>query len=95
MEGKVKHIKRNMMLKQIDIKFLPNGTRHLFSIKFVTKLGYLHFFPKAYATGLRYSLKDARQRGIQECDSSGKKIGHVYPVGIDLVIMFNQMEVIL
>lgn len=95
MEARVKHIRRNMMLKEIDIKWLPGGVRNIFSIKFVTKKGELHYFPNAYATGLRYSVKDARQRGIQECDERGKLIGHVYPVGIDAILMFNQMEVIL
>jgi hypothetical protein len=95
MAAKVKHITRNMMLKEIDIKWLPGGFRNLFSIKFVTKSGNLHYFPFAYATGLNYNVRDARQRGIQECDERGKAIGHIYPVGIDAIIMFNQMEVIL
>ena len=84
-----------MMLKEIDIKWLPGGVRNIFSIKFVTKSGQLHYFPHAYATGLTYSLKDSRQRGIQECDERGNKIGHIYPVGIDAIILFNNMEVIL
>lgn len=95
MKGKVKHIRRNMMLKEIDIKWLPGGKRNIFSIKFVTKTGNLHYFAFAYATGLRYNVSEARQRGIQQCDEYGKALGHVYPVGIDHIIMFNNMEVIL
>ena len=28
-------------------------------------------------------------------DERGKAIGHIYPVGIDAILMFNNMEVIL
>lgn len=91
----VKYIRRNLMLKELDIKWLPGGIRNIFSIKFVNKKGNIHFFPRAYATGLNYSVSDSRQRGIQECDERGKPIGHIYPVGIDLILMFNNMEVIL
>ena len=91
----VKHIRRNTMLKELDIKFLPGGHRNLFSIKFVTLRGELHYFPCAYATGLNYNVSEARQRGIQECTPQGKAVGHIYPVGIDSILMFNKMEVIL
>jgi hypothetical protein len=92
---KVKYIRRNLMLKEIDIKWLPGGKRNIFSVKFVTKSGSIHYFPYAYATGLKYNMSEFRQRGIQECDEFGKSIGHVYPVSIDAILMFNKMEVIL
>ncbi len=95
MATKPTHIRRNLMLKEIDIKWLPNGTRYIFSIKFISKRGRIYFFPHAYACGLPYDLKEARQRGIQPCDEKGNAINHVYPVGIDTIIMFNQLEVIL
>jgi hypothetical protein len=84
-----------MMLKEMDIRFLPNGNRNVFSIKFVDKSGKLRFIPQAYARGLPYNVKKARQRGIQPCDCKGHPEGHLYPVGIDSIIMYNSMEVIL
>lgn len=92
---KVTHIKRNMVLKEMDIRFLPNGKRNIFSIKFVDKQGKLRFIAQAYARGLPYNVKVSRQRGIQPCDCKGYPEGHVYPAGIDLMTQFNQMEVIL
>lgn len=88
-------IRRNMVLKEMDIRWLPNGNRNIFSIKFVDKKGKLRFIPQAYMRGLRYNVKDARQRGIQPCDCKGNAEGHVYPIGIDRIIMYNGMEVIL
>lgn len=91
------HIRRNMMLKEMDIRWLPNGKRNIFSIKFVTKSGKLYYIPQAFVRGLRYNARDARQRGIQPCDCKGNPEGtdHVIPVGIDRIIMYNNMEVIL
>jgi len=83
------------MLRELDIKWLPNGKRMLFSVKFITKSGALHFFPIACCRGLRYDMRDARQRGIQPCDEYGNPIDHVYPAGIEAIIQYNQMEVIL
>lgn len=88
-------IRRNMVLKEMDIRWLPNGNRNIFSIKFVDKKGKLRFIPQAYMRGLRYNVKDTRQRGIQPCDCKGNAEGHVYPIGIDRIIMYNGMEVIL
>ena len=92
---KVTHIRRNMMLAEMDIRWLPNGKRNMFSIKFSDKSGKLRFIAKAYACGLPYNVKDARQRGIQPCDCNGNPEYHVIPVGIDRITQFNNMEVIL
>ena len=89
------HIRRNLMLKEMDIRWLPNGRRNIYSIKFVDKSGKVRFIPQAYTRGLPYNVKDARQRGVQPCDCQGNPEGHVYPVGIDAILMYNQMEVIL
>ena len=89
------HIRRNMMLKEMDIRWLPNGKRVIFSVKFVTTSGEIHFFPRVYVCGLRYNVREARQRGIQPVDERGNNIEHVYPVSIDAFLMFNSMEVIL
>ncbi|MDR0830039.1 MAG: hypothetical protein LBN95_08015 [Prevotellaceae bacterium] len=94
---KVTHIRRNLMLKEMSIRWLPNGKRNIFSIKFVDKEGKLRFFPQVFATGLSYSVKDSRQRGVQPCDCKGNPDPntHIYPVGIDRIVKFNNMEVIL
>ena len=84
-----------MVLKELDIKWDPYGNRRVFSIKFVTLSGKIHFFPMACCRGLRYDVHEARQRGIQPCDERGNLIDHVYPVGIDAITQYNQMEVIL
>lgn len=83
------------MLKELDIKWLPNGKRRIFSIKFVSSSGNLHYFPMVYACGLRHNMKDARQRAVCPCDERGNYTDHIYPVGIDRILMYNEMEVIL
>ena len=92
---KPKVIRRNLMLKIMDIKFFENGKRNIFSIKFIDLQGRVRFIPQAYVRGLRYSVKDARQRGIQPCDCGGRNEGHILPASIDLITQFNGMEVIL
>ena len=90
------HIRRNLMLKELDIKWLPPGNkRHTFSIKYVDKNGYLYFIPRAYACGLRMNMKANRMRGIQPCCDTDIPEGHPIPVGIDRIVQYNQMEVIL
>ncbi|HRZ97715.1 MAG TPA: hypothetical protein P5084_09165 [Paludibacter sp.] len=89
------HIRRNVMLQEMDIRRLPNGNRILFSVKFVSNSGNLHFFPLAFSCGLPWNVKKSRMRGIQPCDKLGNPIDHVYPVGIDNFLMYNQMHVIL
>ena len=83
------------MLQQMDIRRMPNGDRILFSVKFVTQGGNLHFFPLVYICGLPWNVKESRMRGVQPCDKWGNATDHVYPVGIDNFLMFNQMKVIL
>jgi hypothetical protein len=92
---KTTHIRRNLMLKEMDIRWLPNGERNIISIKFVDKSGKLRYVPQAYVRGLPWDVQEARQRGIQPCDCRGNMEGHLYPVGIDSIVMFNGMEVIL
>lgn len=83
------------MLKEMDIRFLPNGSRNIYSIKFIDKSGKVRFIPQGFTRGLRYDVRESRQRGVQPCDCKGNPEGHLYPVGIDLIILFNGMEVIL
>lgn len=95
MKKRPTHIRRNVMLQELDIRRMPNGDRILFSVKFVTQSGQLHFVPLAYACGLPWNVKESRMRGIQPCDRWGNAVDHVYPVGIDNFLMYNQMHVIL
>ncbi|MBT3244829.1 MAG: hypothetical protein HN352_16910 [Bacteroidetes bacterium] len=90
-----KKIRRNLVLKQLDIKENSDGTQVVFSIVFITKQGQRVFLPRAIVTGLPYSVSIHRQRGILPVDQHGDKTGHVYPVGIDNLIEFNSMEVML
>lgn len=88
-------IQRNTMLHDLDIRWLPNGKRRIFSIKFVAKDGRLIFFPKAHACGAgKMDNKKYRLRGIQPCDADGNPDGHVYPVRIDNIIQYNSMRVV-
>jgi len=84
-----------MVLKEIDIRWLPNGKRNIFSIKFVDKAGRLRYFHRVFACGLACDMKANRFRAIQPCNQDGEAIGHVHPVNIDLFIMYNNLEVIL
>ena len=79
----------------MDIRRKPNGDRILCSVKFVTQGGEVHFFALAYICGLPWNVKAHRMRGVQPCDKLGNATDHVYPVGIDNFLMYNQMHVIL
>jgi len=88
-------IRRNIMLKSLDIKETPAGDQVSFSMIFIKKDGERVFVPRAVSTGLPYSLSANRLRGILPIDSGGNKIGHVYPVCIDNILEYNSLEVIL
>lgn len=88
-------IRRNVALREYDIKETPQGKQVAFSIKFIKKNGELVFLPKAVATGLPFNVKDNRMRGVIAIDSSGDKIGHIYPVNIDLIMEWNGKQIIL
>lgn len=88
-------IRRNKVLKYLDIKETPSGEQNTFSIVFIKKDGERVFLPRSVATGLPFSLKTNRMRGVMPVDSEGEKTGHVYPVNIDNILEFNAMEVML
>ena len=90
-----KKIRRNKVLKYLDIKETPTGEQISFSIVFIKKNGERVFLPRAVATGLPFSLKTNRMRGVVPIDSDGEKTGHVYPVNIDNILEYNSMEVLL
>jgi hypothetical protein len=88
-------IRRNVALREYDIKETPQGRQVLFSIKFLKKNGEMIFLPKAVATGLPFNLKDNRMRGVIAVDDHGDKIGHPYPVNIDLILEWNGKQIVL
>jgi len=90
---KIEYIRRNLVLKQYEAKETPEGKQTVFSIKFVKKDGELVFVPMAVAAGLKMNMKENRMRGILPVDSSGTAIGHVTPVHIDGIIMWNDSKV--
>lgn len=92
----MKTIKRNLALLEMSIRELPDGKKNIFSIKFCDKKGKLRFFPHAISCGAgRMDNQEHRIRGVQPCCHSGNPQGHVYPIGIDRILEFNQMKVVL
>lgn len=88
-------IKRNLVLKELDIKEDPNtGKQIIFSIQFDKKDGERVYFPRAVSCGLNMNLKENRARGILPVDQNGNAISHPTPVGIDRIIKFNDLIVI-
>lgn len=88
-------IRRNLMLKDYDIKEDEAGRQMVFSIKFCTKNGEVVFLPRAVASGLPFNVSESRMRGVVAIDDRGDRIGHVYPVGIDRILEWNNREVVL
>lgn len=86
-------IRRNLVLKEYEIKETPDGRQVTFSIKFVTKRGEIIFIPRAVAAGLRFDMKGNRMRGVLSVDGDNKAIGHVTPVHIDGIIEWNGKKV--
>lgn len=92
----MKTIKRNLVLKLLSIREMPDGKPHIFAVKFCDKKGFIRFFPNAVSCGAgRMDNYQNRMRGIQPCCPSGHPEGHPYPVSIDRLIEFNNMQVIL
>jgi hypothetical protein len=89
-------IKRNLVLKMMAVREMPNGDPHIFSIKFCDKQGKIRFFPQAISCGAgKMNEYDNRMRGVQPCCTTGNPEGHPYPVSIDRIREFNGMEVII
>lgn len=88
-------IRRNIALREYDIKETPQGRQVIFSIKFLKKNGELIFLPKAVASGLHFNMKENRMRGVVAIDNNGDKIGHIYPVNIDLILEWNGKQIVL
>ena len=88
-------IRRNLALKEFDVKETPLGDQVTFSIKFIKKNGELVFMPRAVACGLNMNMKANRMRGVLPIGSDGKSIGHPTPVNIDAIVEWNGKKVIL
>lgn len=88
-------IRRNLALREYDIKETPSGKQQTFSIRFITKKGESVYLPNAVASGLTCDFKKNRVRGVIAIDSGGDRIGHPYPVNIDAIVEWNGKKVIL
>lgn len=93
MSLKIETIRRNLVLKELEIKETPEGKQIVVSIKFVKKDGELVFMPRAVATGLKMNMKGNRMRGVVPVDSQGNACGHVTPVSIDSLIEYNGIKI--
>ncbi len=91
----VKTIRRADALRQMEVREDQFGHRVLFSIQFYNNRGEVVSMSHAYTCGLKVSLKDNRLRGLQQTDAAGNKIGHVVPLSIDNIRMFNNQKVVL
>ncbi|HZK96680.1 MAG TPA: hypothetical protein VFC67_20950 [Prolixibacteraceae bacterium] len=89
----IKTIRRNLALKEYEIKETPDSKQATFSIKFIKKNGELAFIPRAVAAGLPFIGKDNRMRGVLPIDSDNNASGHVTPVHIDGIIEWNGKKI--
>ena len=88
-------IRRNLVLREYDVKETPQGRQTVFSIKFIKRNGELVFMPMAVACGLSVNMKENRLRGVLPVDAQGDGIGHPTPVNIDAIIEWNGHTVVL
>lgn len=93
MAVKVEVIRRNLVLKEYEVKESPDGKQVVFSIKFVKKDGELVFMPRAVAAGLKFKMNENRMRGVLPIDEKGEAAGHVTPVSIDGLVEWNGKKV--
>ncbi len=90
---KIETIRRNLALKEYEIKETPYGKQTVFSIRFVKKNGELVFIPRAVAAGLQFNGKDNRMRGVMPVTGDNNGSGHVTPVHIDGIIEWNGKKI--
>ncbi len=91
--AEIQTIRRNLALKEYEIKETPEGKQVTFSIRFSKKNGELVFIPRAVAAGLPFNGKDNHMRGVLPVDSDNKVSGHVTPVHIDGIIEWNGKKI--
>jgi hypothetical protein len=86
-------IKRNLVLKEMELKHDPQGKPVIFSIKFIKANGEIVYLPKAISCGLRANMKANRLRGVMPVDAKADQTSHIYPVHIDFIVEFNGWRV--
>ena len=91
--SEIQTIRRNLALKEYEIKETPDGKQVVFSIRFVKKNGELVFIPRAVAAGLQFNATNNRMRGVLPVDGDNKGSGHVTPVHIDGIIEWNGKKI--
>jgi len=91
--AEIQTIRRNLALKEYEIKETPEGKQFSFSIKFVKKNGELVFIPRAVAAGLPFNGKNNRMRGAIPVDNENNASDHVTPVHIDGIIEWNGKKI--
>ena len=91
--SEIQTIRRNLALKEFEIKETPGGKQVTFSIKFIKKNGELVFMPRAVSAGLKFNMKESRMRGVLPVDEKGKASGHVTPVHIDGIVEWNAKKI--
>ena len=91
--AEIQTIRRNLALKEYELKETHDGKQVTFSIRFVKKNGEAVFIPCAIAAGLPFNGKDSRMRGVLPVDSENKSLGHVTPVHIDGIIEWNGKKI--
>lgn len=72
-----------------------SGSQSYFSIQFYKNNGELVSLQRARTCGLKMNMKDHRKRGVQMVDDHGNAVGHIYPVCIDNIRLFNNIRVII
>lgn len=77
----------------MEVNESPSGKGIYFSIQFYKSDGEVVTLTKAKSCGLRMDMKSARKRGVQQVDDFGNAVGHIYPVSIDNIRMFNNIRV--
>jgi len=88
-------IRRNLALREYDVKETPGGKQVIFSIKFIKRNGELVFMPRAVACGLSQNMSKNRLRGVLPIDADGESIGHPTPVSIDAITEWNGKQITL
>jgi hypothetical protein len=86
-------IKRRDAIAEMDHEESRSHKTKYFSIQFYKFNGELVQLIRAKKTGLRANMNKERLRGVQAVDSNGNNMGHIYPVCIDNIRVFNGKKV--
>lgn len=88
-------IQRSDALREMNVKTLPDGSRNVFSLRFVTKSGESVYLPYCYQLGFSEQQRASglRRRNVQPCTDDGTRLGNPVSVAIDLITEYNRMRV--